>query len=213
MGEEVCSPHAFSASCSDSFFIHLHQFSFCSLPCTTPPGQGLPDPVLFVCFALKCAGFSFYYKLCPTEEALGLNLPAQVGGRGSSLATGDLLASRALLFSVAFLISIPRPPFQPAEISLQPPHILTLPRLGPLCPTRHAGCHRSSPSVSSGFAPECQSLDRLGSRLPERPGPPEATSSGKKTKAPLRLSSLSLTIHHACQFQGMGRGGGAGRLP
>ena len=30
-------------------------------------------------------------------------------------------------------------------------HILALPLLGLLCPTRHAGCHQSNPSVFSGF--------------------------------------------------------------
>lgn len=84
--------------------------------------------------------------------------------------------------------------------------ILTLPHFGLLCPTRHAGCHPSNPSVLSGFTLECQSLDRRGPCTPACRALQKHLL-GKTTETPLCLSALSLAILPCLSFPGHGGGG------
>lgn len=93
---------------------------------------------------------------------------AGVGGGGRSRGAG-LLASAAPRPPLPLLTATyPVGPVWEAGAFCSLFRFSTLSFLGPLCPTRHAACHQSNPSVFSGCTVECRSLDKLGSRMPER---------------------------------------------
>lgn len=173
-----------------------HSFIECTLlPFLSPPPSCL--------FPLKTPSLFLLSPRVPSCRPWSLNVPLGQRWRRLEVDARPALLSSPSSHRVSYFHSS-GPRFRQLT-PLEPCRILTLPLLGLRCPTRHAGCRQSGPSVLSGFTVACQRLDRPGPACLHA-GPSEASASGRRPRPPSAFLVRALPSCHAPQFQGVGRG-------